>query len=248
MHGPELLAFLVAVALGSGLQAFSGFGMALVVLGTTAAIGLKSIQFTAAVVTILMFAQVTWVLRDTYQHVNRPVLAYTAIGLIPGVWFGLVLLGHMSESAPALLRQVLGAAILAGGVILVLHPHPRGALAGHPWTFVFGFAGGVLGGMFGAAGPAVAFHLYRQPLAILVIRSTLLAVFAVTTLVRIVYLALRAELTFDVLATAVLSLPAVLVAAAIGARLTNKVSPAAIRRLVFVLLAVLGVVLIVPRA
>ncbi|HBK17026.1 MAG TPA: hypothetical protein DDZ38_00200, partial [Gammaproteobacteria bacterium] len=53
-------------------------------------------------------------------------------------------------------------------------PNPRGGRSRSPQTFVVGFLGGTLGGMFAASGPIIGWFGYRQPLPVGAIRATLL--------------------------------------------------------------------------
>ena len=44
---------------------------------------------------------------------------------------------------------------------------------------------GVMGGMFSTAGPPLVYHFYRQPMSLVMVRETLVTVFAVNAVVRI---------------------------------------------------------------
>lgn len=244
MDADHLPVFLAIVALGSFVQAFTGFALGLIVMGAATALDLAPIAFTAAVISIFAFFNGMWVLRQEHRDIHRKIAAWICAGLVPGVAVGLELLQYLGHAFPGMLRGLLGMVILTAGVILTLKPHPWKTLSRSPWSLAVGLLGGVLGGLFSTGGPPIVFYVYRQPLAIPAIRSTLLAIFVISTLARILFLALRGELTWDMLWMGLLALPVILVTAQLGARLTSRVPALLMRRIAFGLLVVLGVSLL----
>jgi uncharacterized membrane protein YfcA len=238
--------FLLIVAFGSYVQASTGFALGLIVIGAVTLLDLAPIALTATVLNILALILSISVLWRQHYEVHWKTVRSMGVGIVPGVALGLALLHALSDSAPVLLKSVLGIVILTAGVVLMLRPHPRRTLAPTPMGAITGLAGGILGGLFSTAGPPIVFFLYRQPLEITVIRSTLLMVFAVNGATRLVLNTLCGDLTLEVATLTALAIPMVLIAGRYGARLTQRIPAIAMRRFAFGLLVVLGASLLVP--
>ena len=123
---------------------------------------------------------------------------------------------------------------------MMMKPQPREARSGAFSYFAAGLGGGVLGGMFSAAAPIMGWFVYRQPMPVAELRATLLACFAVSTLVRTAYVGFGGGLTADVWTLAGLSLPVVLLTAWLGRRFPPPLSEIALRRAAFGLLLAMG--------
>lgn len=242
----ELSVFIAIAALGSFVQALSGFALGLIVLGCVTLLNLAPISFTAAVISMISLANGGWVLARHPRSIQWSSAAWTLLGLVPAVGLGLALLARLDSDMPGLLRQLLGAVILVAGILLMLRPHPHVEPSGRLSTFLFGMAGGLLGGLFSTAGPPVVFHFYRQPWTLSAVRSTLLTVFVISTLVRITWQSLRGELHWPMIEMALYCTLPVLLAAHWGARLAPHIAPLHMRRLAFGLLALTGMGLLLP--
>ena len=242
----DLSLFVAIAALGSFVQALSGFALGLIVLGCVSLLQLAPIGFTAAVISMISLVNGGWVLARHPRAIQWRSAAWALVGLIPAVGLGLALLAAMDSDMPGVLRQLLGVVILAAGMLLMLRPHPRSRTSGRLSTLLFGTLGGVLGGLFSTAGPPVVFHFYRQPWTISAIRSTLLAVFVLSTVARIIWQSARGELHWPMVETALYCTVPVLLAAQWGARIAPRIAPLHMRRLAFALLAVTGAGLLLP--
>jgi uncharacterized membrane protein YfcA len=243
---PDLLAFIGLAALGSFVQALSGFALGLIVLGCVTLLQLAPIPFTAAVISMISLVNGGWVLARHPSNIQWRSVTWAVAGLIPAVGVGLALLAHLDSELPGLLRRLLGAVILVAGLLLMLRPHPHATPSGRFTTLLSGLAGGLLGGLFSTAGPPVVYHLYRQPWTLSAIRSTLLAIFVISTLVRISWQGVRGELQWPMLEMALYCTLPVLLAAHWGARIAPRIAPQRMRQLAFGLLALTGVGLLLP--
>lgn len=246
MSPTDLALFVILAALGSFVQALSGFALGLIVLGCVTLLQLAPISFTAAVISMISLINGGWVLARHPRAIQWRSATWTLAGLVPAVGIGLALLAAMDSDMPELLRQLLGLVILGAGLLLMLRPHPRSRPSGRLSTLLFGVAGGVLGGLFSTAGPPVVFHFYRQPWTVSAVRSTLLTVFVLSTAVRITWQSARGELHWPMVETALYCTLPVLLAAQWGARIAPRIAPSHMRRLAFTLLAVTGAGLLLP--
>lgn len=248
MSPADLTVFILIAALGSFVQALSGFALGLIMLGSVTLLQLAPIPFTAAVISIVSLVNGGWVLARHPRDVHWPSVVWITAALVPAVALGLAWLAHLDASTPVLLRRLAGAVILGAGVVLMLRPHPRPRPAGRIANVVSGALGGLLGGLFSTAGPPVVFHLYRQPWTSVRIRSTLLTVFVLSTLARITLQSARGELRFTMVETALYCVLPVVLAAQWGARLAPRIGPLPMRRFAFALLALTGTGLLLPTS
>ena len=106
---------------------------------------------------------------------------------------------------------------------------------------------GLLSGLFGAGGPPLVIHLYRQPLAFAVVRTTLLAILGIMPLTRIAIETYNGNISGLVLQLSLISIPITVIATIIARRFPPPVSDQTMRRFAFALLCVLGVSLIVGK-
>jgi uncharacterized membrane protein YfcA len=247
METYPLLAFLGLVAVGSYIQAVSGFAIALIIMGGATSLSLAPVPLTANVVTFVALANIAVALYKLHGHVDRKITLFASIGLLVFTGPGLVLLAHLTQQAVALLELLLGIFILVSGAALMAHSHPLPRKS-RPYTYLLaGGLGGLLSGLFGVGGPPLVVHLYRQPLAFATLRTTLLATLAMMCVVRIGLETYNGNITEEVVELSLLSLPAAVVGALFARRYPPPISDGAMRRLAFGLLALLGLSLITSR-
>lgn len=247
MDNASLLVFLSVVAIGSYIQTVTGFALGLVVMGAVTLLGLAPVAFVAIVVSLLALVNSFLALAKQGHTVHWQTVRLVVAGMVPAVFLGLLLLDFLSTHSVTLLKTVLGVFLIVSGLLLVYKPHPKRQLDPR-WRFLaIGSIGGMFGGLFSTGGPPIVYHLYRQPLQVQVVRTTLLAIFIIATLVRITYVGLRGDFTWPILELALYSMPLVLLFTWIGRRYRPPLSDLAMRRVAFGLLVILGVLLLIPR-
>jgi len=247
MDSYSLLIFLIVVAVGSYIQTVTGFALGLVIMGAVTLLDLAPVTFVAIVVSLLALVNSSLALVKEGHVVHWRTVRLVVAGLVPAVFLGLKLLDYLSMQSVATLKTVLGVFIITSGLLLVYKPHPKPRLDSGIRFFGIGMVGGLFGGLFSTGGPPIVFHLYRQPMQVNVIRTTLLAIFIAATIVRITYVGLRGDINWAVIELALFSMPLVLLFTWIGKRWRPPLSDLAMRRTAFGLLIVLGVMLLIPR-
>ena len=248
METHALLSFLGLVAMGSYIQAVSGFAIALIIMGGVTALGLAPIAFTANVVSFVALANTATAIYNRHNHIDLKILLYASTGVLFLSGIGLMILNHLSNNAIDLLEILLGFFILGSGALLMIHAHPLKRGSSSFAHFIAGGFGGLLSGMFGVGGPPLIIHIYRQPLTFPVIRTTMLAVLAIMTVIRILFESINGNITGAVLKLSLLSVPASILAALFARRFPPPVSDLAMRRFAFGLLCILGLSLILNKA
>ncbi|MFT4797506.1 MAG: putative membrane protein YfcA [Candidatus Azotimanducaceae bacterium] len=240
----EQWVFLVLVAIGALVQTIAGFAMGLIIMGGVALFGLVDISVAAAVVSFIGLLNAAIALRRTYQFVDRALLQPIALGMAPLIIVGVLLLGYWSDTNHGLLKTALGVMIVFAGIMLMLKPNPYADRSETGSSLLIGCTAGIMGGLYAAGGPPIAYYLYRQPLAIQTVRATLLAIIAFATLFRSGVAAWQGHITVHVLSLAALAIPVVLVMTMVGTKLLPVVPELMVRRVAFVLLILMGVSLV----
>ncbi|ETV48645.1 TSUP family transporter [Pseudomonas aeruginosa] len=236
----SLLIILVAVAVGSYLQAFTGFALGIVVLAIAVLTHAAPIAIVATTITIVALPGIAIALARHWRHIDRASFCQTLIGLVPGTLLGLWLLGKMGEEHTALLQLLLGGLIVAGGVALFIKPRPHPSRSS-PLSFVLmGLLGGLMGGLFSIPGPPLIYHYYRQPVSIQAIRTSLLALSGVMSLIRLIMQGLQGELNAEVMSLGLLSIPVAMLASWLYVRFPPQLSDLSMRRGAFALFVAMG--------
>lgn len=247
MDAISLLAFLGLVALGSYIQTVSGFAIALIITGGATALGLAPVAFTANVVSFVALANTAVAVHSRHSHIDLRIMLYASIGVLFVSGIGLAVLHHLSSRSIDLLEALLGVVILASGALLMLHPQPLKVVSPNYAHLIAGGLGGLLSGLLGAGGPPLVIHLYRQPLAFPVIRTTLLAILGIMPIIRIGLETYGGNITTDVLKLSALGVPVSILSTIFARRFPPPVSDLVMRRFAFGLLCVLGLSLIVSK-
>ncbi len=240
------IAFMLLVALGSFTQAFSGFALGLIVMGAVTALNIAPIPFTAGVISLVVVLNGTAALQGHLHEIDRSHGVMILAGLVPGVALGYFSLAYMDANLPLQLRLLLGLIIVAASLTLVLKPHPKQQISHRIAFLLTGLSGGLFGGLFNTSGPPIIYLLYRQPLSVATIRATLLAIFWIAALWRSILLTSEGGYSLQMLLLTLICVPLVILTARLGKRLSGRLPELLMRRLAFVLLMFLGVVLTLP--
>ncbi len=162
------------------------------------------------------------------------------LGALPGVPIGVYLLGNLDKMFIC----------IALGAILVIYPVLMVALnipvrkSGIIETCCFGFFAGCLGGAFGTSGPPVIIHTSMQPWPKNQTKATLLCFFLLQTLAAVIAYVLMGIITPAALRYFEISLPPILLGTVLGANMYGSVKDEAYRRMVLILMPLLGLLMI----
>jgi uncharacterized membrane protein YfcA len=233
--------FLFVVFIGSYVQAVAGFAMGMIIVAVVGGFRLLDVPTLAAVVSLLSILNVALALRGQTAFVHRRLFVWLGLGQVPAIFVGFEVMHWLDGNTRWILEVCLGVFITAGGLSMFLRPHPWRRVASPLAAWLTGFTGGLVGGMFSASGPVLGWFGYSQPLALQVIRATLLACFMLTTATRTVLVGIDGGLTALVLTSAVIGLPVVGIGTYLGRNFAPPVSEDAIKRGASLLLLVMGV-------
>lgn len=208
----QAAAFLLCVAVATGAQMLTGFAFVLVLISLSTVFELASLPDAVNVAMVLAMANAAVALRGKHKALDWAMLRPTILGTFAGVAAGVALLAWLSANALVLLRLLLGL-VVVGCAFLVLRqaePLPRRSRAA-----AFGGVGvvsGLLAGLFSAGGPPLVWHFYRQPIAVQAVRDALIALLAVSSLMRAALVVPTGQFSATALWLSLLALPVVTVA------------------------------------
>ncbi len=236
--------FLIIAGFAGYFQTVTGFGLGMIVMGLAGGMGIVPLTSVAAVISLMTLVNCAVALSGRLHHVYWPAVGATVLGLVPTIVIGVLLLNYLSDSASAVVQVLLGAVILYGGVGLLLKPRYQEKVA-KPASFTFfGALSGFLGGLFEIAGPPLIYHFYRQPLAPNYIRNTLLLLFAITSGLRTLFVVGQGQMTTEILTLTAWAFPMVVAGTWLGRHWPPPLSAQTMRRVVFMILILMGASLI----
>lgn len=173
---------------------------------------------------------------DVHRKELLPLLPFVLLGMIFGVYL-------LVRAPGAILLGCLGAFVLVYGVLYTLRREPVVRLA--RWTVApLGIFAGAASAAFGIGGPLYVMYLTGRGATPEQIRATVPVIFIVTTVCRIGLLTAAGLITVEVLQTAGLLLPVMVLGLYVGNRLHGRLAREHVVRVVGGLLVVSGVSLI----
>ena len=197
------------VVLASACQNLTGFAFGLIFVGLAGALQLMPIADAANVAGLLSLVNGVVYLRnhpfEPRWDLLKPILISSSIGVLGG----LALLNWLSGDQVRVLRMLLGVTIIACAVVLLLQKQQRAMMSGPVANWVAGLLSGVLGGLFSTSGPPMVYHLYRQPLSMVLVRQCLIVMFLAGTVLRLAIVIPAGELSLSSLMTAAVAVPVV---------------------------------------
>ncbi len=225
---------LITVFVAAFTQSLTGFGSALVAMAVLPT--LIGIHTAAPLVALLAMTLEGLLLIRYRSAVNLreilPLLVSSALGIPVGV----LVLHHVDER---IVLIVLGIVIASYALYALMNPRlPR--LVHPAWAGVFGFTAGVLGGAYNTSGPPVVIYASSQNWNPGQFKGNLQGFFLASDALVILGHLLGYNINMQALHLYVLVLPALLLGAFLGTRLDRRLNPMVFRKVILVLLFVVG--------
>jgi uncharacterized membrane protein YfcA len=225
--------------LGAFTQSLSGFGLALVTMALLPPlIGIHLATPLVALVAIII--ETVLLLRYREALDVRSIWRVVLASLI-GTPLGILFLSRVDEN---LILSVLGI-VIVGYALYALLGLKLPLLENSLWAYLAGLVGGLLGGAFNTSGPPVIVYADFRRWQPTVFKSNMQGYFVITSLAIMIAHALSGNLTTQVWNAFWWTLPFIGIGLLAGLSLDRWLNPTLFRRVVLVLLVVMGIRLMV---
>ncbi|PRD42369.1 hypothetical protein C5748_16390 [Phyllobacterium phragmitis] len=242
----ELVTFGLLAFGAAYVQTLTGFAFGLLLMGAVAFTGLIPFAEAAVVISLLTLANAVVVLARGWRDIAARPFFLSLAGAVPMIVVGYALLELLASTSLTALRIVLGVVIVLSSLQLIRRPVLRRRPSSGAAFAVYGALGGLMGGLFSTAGPPLVFQFYRQPMPHMVVRETLVAIFSISSLLRLGLVAVSGDWQSHVLVWALAGLPSVVAATYLARRWPPPLTPRTVRQMAFALLLLSGLSLIAP--
>jgi uncharacterized membrane protein YfcA len=219
-------------------QAVSGFGLALVSMPLLVSV----VGVQTATPLVALFGGLAELLLLAYyrQALNVKAIARLTLASLVGVPVGVFFLKRVDAEV---FTAVLGA-FLVGYAFYALFTPKLPQLSWSVWAYLFGFAGGVLGGAYNTSGPPVIVYGTCRRWSGAQFKGNLQGFFLLTSIMAFITHLVNGNFTAVVWQNFWLSLPGIGLGLFLGFKLDKYLNPERFRQVVLILLIVLGLRLI----
>jgi len=233
----QILPLILIVFFAAFTQSVAGFGAALVAMSLLTL--LLPITFVTPLVALMgTFITISIFLR-LRRHFDIKKVLPMAIGALPGIPFGIYFLTNFPED---IVKKILAVVLLLYSVYSLLNVrHSRKIRT--EWGYLFGFLSGCLGGAFNTNGPPAIVYTSMQSWSKDDITVTLQSFFLLSGIMLITMHGLHGLITVNVLNHFFLLIPVIIAGVVAGSFVYDKVDQVSFRKMVYVLLVVLAIVL-----
>ena len=229
----------LAVFLAVFTQSLSGFGVALVAMALLPSI--IGIQVATPLVAVIALVLEMILVYRYRQSIEMHAIWRVVLAALIGTPLGVYLLSNVNENISL---TILGIVITGYAVYALLGlKMPR--LDGSVWAYLAGLFGGLLGGAYNTSGPPVILYADCRRWPPDAFKSNLQGYFIVSSMAVVISHALNGNLTPQVWNIFWWTIPFFLVGLVAGLSLARWLNPVIFRRLVLILLVVMGIRLIV---
>ncbi|KAA0697142.1 sulfite exporter TauE/SafE family protein [Neorhizobium sp. P12A] len=246
MTSSEIISFVLMAGVAAYVQTLTGFAFGLLLMGGVGLTAVMPLRDAAVVTGVLTLVNATIMMTKGWRDVLRAELVLVLFASLPTLVGGYFLLDHLATNGLVYLRIILGAVIIISALQLVMPPKKEEKEATKSSFVFFGAFSGIMSGLFSTSGPPLVYHFYRQPLPIAAIRETLVAIFAINALIRLLVVIADGTFPKPVYWPAFLAVATVAAGTQMARRLPLPLSPRVLRLIVFLLLCASGASLALP--
>jgi uncharacterized membrane protein YfcA len=219
-------------------QSLSGFGSALVAMALLPA--LIGIRLATPLVALVGFALEIILIVRYRESLDVRAIWRIVLAALVGIPLGVFFLSRADEKISLSLLGV----VLAGYAVYALLGLKMPRLDRPTWAYLAGLFGGLLAGAYNTAGPPVILYADCRRWPPDVFKSNLQGYFIVSSVMVVASHMLNGNFTFQVWHLFLWMIPSIIVGLIAGLSLDRWLNPLLFRRLVLVLLLVMGIRLI----
>ncbi len=236
-----IIIFLLLNAFAAFVQGFTGLGFGIIVMAGLSLLPLDLERMSVVINLLLVVLNTTIIYtgRKDFQ-IDWRLVGLIILGEGLGVPFGYWFI-YVFGDRPVF-RLALGVALVLMSANQLIRPQLKKPL-GSGFGILAGTVGGFLAGAFTAAGPPIAYFVYSRHTDPAKCKGTLQVVFMSATLLRLINIAFFGKgITLPILHVAGIGLPIVIFFTMIGHILTRKISPGLFIKIVFIVIAIAGMI------
>lgn len=221
------------------IQGIAGFGFALVAMPILS--GLTSIQTAAPLVALTTLLN-NFILCLYYrQSFDRKIVKNLLLGSVLGIPIGFLAL----DAVPTALMLIgLGGVIVAYALYSLLSPVVP-VLKSKLWAYGAGFCSGILLGSFNLPGPPVILYGSSQRWSQEAFKGNLTSFFWVSVAIVVLGHGFQNRISEEIVRQFMISMPGLMLGLFLGVVLAKRFDPNIFRKIITILLAIIGVRLIV---
>lgn len=231
-----LLAVVVVVILGSFVQGVMGFGAGMTCMALLPFFMPMS-DVIPVIATVCLFINIR-LLGQLWSSIRWRSLLFLGLGAMGGVPLGVYAFKNLDESQ---LKIVLGLLMLLFTVVKLSPLDLLRRTLSDPWGLLFGSIGGAFGASSNVGGPPLIIYATMKDWGKDETKATLQAYFLVISLIQVPAFLMTGDLRGEHVLPIVLGLPALLVGAWVGSRVSQGIEPGMFSRLMVWAVAVMGV-------
>jgi uncharacterized membrane protein YfcA len=237
---PEFFGICLVLVVAEIVYVSFGFGAGLVAVGLSAAIH-PEVKDIAVILLLINLPVEIFVIRRSWAKIQWSTVLMICLGVVFGVPLGT---RALSIGKPTIVLTVLGSVLVFAGIAFLCIPlHFRVRWRG--WSAPpTGLISGILGGLFGVGGPPVIIYYQLSGVDKAVFRGSLMAIFLLIALARVPSYIVSGLITELRLWSALAVAPAVIVGAFIGGCIHIQLAEEKFKRIVSVVLMVIGILLL----
>jgi len=228
----------LSIFFGVFTQTITGFGSALVTMSILPS--LLGIYTASPLVALMSITLEAILLIRLHGALRLGAVWRMSLAAILAIPIGITAIRSISEDV---VLTILGLVLVSYSIYALLTPRlPE--LKRPAWAFGFGFVGGLLSGAYNVAGPAAVIYGNCRGWEPREFKSNLQAFFLLNDLTVVIGHGLAGNLTPIVWSAYLIVLPAIVLGIFAGSKIDRRLNPIAFRRIVLLLLIVMGVRLI----
>jgi hypothetical protein len=236
----EYLACCGVLFVAQAIYVLFGFGAGLIAVGGLALIVADLRDVVVLLLLVSLPAELSVVVASR-RRIRWRAAAVLGAGIVAGIPLGTAIL---RRGEPSFLLSLLGATLVGVGLIFLVLPrerHVRWPVWSEP---PLGLLSGTLTGLFGTGGPPLIVYYHLAGWDKAAFRGQLMALFLMMTFVRVPAYVIGGLIDRPRLISGLAVLPAVAVGAWVGQRIHVQLSEITFRRLVSIMLALVGLLLL----
>ena len=241
LFGMTLYALIASIFFAFFTFGLTGFGsglIAMALLTPILGVGLAAPMFAL----ISICAECLMFLRYR-EHLQLHAVWRLVVGSLIAIPIGITVIANVNEHVVLI---ILGVVVTGYGIYSLVSPHlPE--LTNRAWGFAFGFVSGLLTGAYNSGGPPLVIYGNLSKWQRNEFKSNLPGMFMLNSVVVISSHVLAGHYTPNVLQHALVALPAMLVGLFVGWGMDKRVNPEMFRKMVLVLLVLIGARLILTN-